>query len=53
MSAFHYFIICTLLGFGLACAGVWMLAGVAWALISASLSMFCIAGFIRRGLSSG
>ncbi|WP_201020211.1 hypothetical protein [Pseudomonas cichorii] len=52
MSAFSCFIIFALMGFGLACAGIWMLAGVAWALLAASFSMFCIAGFIRRGLSS-
>ncbi|MEE1866927.1 hypothetical protein [Pseudomonas auratipiscis] len=52
MNAFHYFIICALVAFGLACAGVWMLAGTGWALLAGSISMFSIAAFIRRGLSS-
>lgn len=52
MSAITFFIMASLLGFGLACAGVWMLAGLAWALIAGSVSMFCIAAFIRRGMSS-
>ncbi|MFJ3121050.1 hypothetical protein ACIPI6_31490 [Pseudomonas protegens] len=42
-----------LLGFGLMVAGVFILAGIGWALISAALSMFCIAAFIRRGLIDG
>ncbi|ERK99247.1 hypothetical protein O999_12570 [Pseudomonas putida LF54] len=52
MNAFHIFIACALVAFGLACAGVWMLAGTGWALLAGSLSFFCIAGFIRRGLVS-
>ena len=53
MSALTFFIAASLLGFGLACAGVWMLAGTAWALLAGAASMFCIAGFIRRGMISG
>jgi hypothetical protein len=52
MSALHFFIIAALAGFCMACAGVWMLAGLGWALLAGALSMFCIAAFIRRGLSS-
>lgn len=52
MKAFHFFIACTLAAFCLACAGIWMLAGTGWALLAGSLSLFCIAGFIRKGLVS-
>ncbi len=52
MSAFHYFIITALAAFCMACAGVWMLAGTGWALLAGALSLFSIAAFIRRGLSS-
>ncbi|MCO7634120.1 hypothetical protein NJF54_20060 [Pseudomonas guariconensis] len=52
MNALHYFIITSLAAFCLACAGVWMLAGTAWALLAGSLSLFCIAAFIRKGLIS-
>jgi len=51
MSALTAFLLTSLAGFGLLCAGVWMLAGTAWALIAGSCSMFCIAGFIRRGMT--
>jgi len=50
MSAFLAFLLASLVGFGLLCAGVWMLAGTGWALIAGGLCMFAIAGFIRRGL---
>lgn len=53
MNALTFFIIAAVIGFGMACAGVWMLAGTAYALLAGSLSMFCIAGFIRRGMISG
>lgn len=52
MNALHFFIITALTGFCMACAGVWMLAGPAWALLAGALSMFCVAVFIRRGLVS-
>ena len=52
MNAFHYFILVSLAAFCMACAGVWMLAGTGWALLAGALSLFCIAAFIRRGLSS-
>ncbi|MCK2124319.1 hypothetical protein [Pseudomonas sp. PNPG3] len=52
MNAFHYFIICALSAFALGCVGVWMLAGTGWALVAGSVSMFSIAAFIQRGLSS-
>lgn len=42
-----------LLGFALLVAGVFILAGIGWALITAAVSLFCVAAFIRRGLTSG
>lgn len=53
MSAFHYFIASALVAFCLACAGVWMLAGTGWALLTGAVSFFSIAAFIRRGLTDG
>ncbi|MCY1377778.1 hypothetical protein D9M69_653680 [compost metagenome] len=52
MSALTAFILVSLAGFALLCAGVLLLAGMAWALLAAAFSMFCIAGFIRRGMTS-
>ena len=52
MNAFHYFIISALIAFGLACAGVWVLFGTGWSLLAGAASLFSIAAFIRRGLSS-
>ena len=52
MNAFHIFIACAVVAFCLASSGVWILAGTGWALLAGSLSFFCIAGFIRRGLVS-
>lgn len=52
MSALIAFLLAALAGFGLLCAGVWLLAGTAWALLAGAFSMFCIAGFIRRGMIS-
>ncbi|WP_170162254.1 hypothetical protein [Stutzerimonas nitrititolerans] len=52
MSALTAFLLASLAGFGLLCAGVWMLAGTAWALLAGAFSMFCVAGFIRRGITS-
>jgi hypothetical protein len=52
MNAFHYFIICALSAFGLACTGVWVLFGTGWSLLAGAASLFSIAAFIRRGLSS-
>ncbi|WP_312115286.1 hypothetical protein [Stutzerimonas nitrititolerans] len=52
MSALTAFLLASLAGFGLLCAGVWMLAGTAWALIAGAGFMFCIAGFIRRGMTN-
>lgn len=53
MNALTVFILVSLTGFALLCAGVWMLAGTAWSLLAGSGSMFVIAGFIRRGMTSG
>jgi hypothetical protein len=53
MTALLLFVAAALSGFGLLCAGVWMLYGLPWALLAGSASMFCIAGFIRRGMTSG
>lgn len=52
MSALTAFLLASLAGFGLLCAGVWMLAGTAWTLLAGAFSMFCVAGFIRRGITS-
>jgi len=52
MNALYIFIACALVAFSLACAGVWVLAGTGWALLAGSVSFFCIAGFLRRGLTS-
>lgn len=51
--ALFIFLTSALLGFVLLVGGVYLLAGIAWALITGSLSMFCIAGFIKRGMSNG
>jgi len=51
MNAFIVFLLVSIAGFGLLCAGVWLLAGTGWALIAGAASMFSIAWFIRRGLS--
>lgn len=53
MNAFIVFLLVSLSGFALLCAGVWMLAGTGWALIAGAISMFGIAGFIRRGITNG
>jgi hypothetical protein len=53
MSALITFILVAMAGFAMLCAGVWLLAGTGWALLAGALSMFCIAGFIRRGMISG
>lgn len=53
MNAFLAFLLVSLAGFALLCAGVWMLAGTGWSLIAGALSLFCIAGFIRRGITNG
>lgn len=39
-----------LLGFGLLVAGVYVLAGAGWSLISGACSAFAISGFIRQGI---
>lgn len=50
MSAFTAFLLACLAGFGLLCAGVWLLAGTGWALVAGAGCLFAIAGFIRRGM---
>jgi len=52
-AATIFYLVTALLGFGLLVAGVFILAGTGWALITAAMSMFCIAAFIRRGLVGG
>lgn len=47
------YLVTALLGFALVVAGVFILAGTGWALITAACSLFCIAAFVRRGLISG
>jgi hypothetical protein len=47
------YLVTALLGFCLLVAGVFILAGTGWALITSAASMFCIAAFVRRGLVSG
>ena len=44
--------LCALAGFGLLVAGVYLLQGLAWALLAGSVSCFSVAAFIRRGLIS-
>lgn len=46
-----FFILAALCGFGLLVGGVFTLFGSGWALISASVSMFMISGFIKKGLA--
>lgn len=53
MSALICFALAALIGFALMCGGVWLLAGTGWALVAGAISMFCIAGFIRRGMTGG
>lgn len=53
MNAFYAFLLVSLAGFALLCAGVWWLVGTGWALIAGACSLFCIAGFIRRGMTNG
>jgi hypothetical protein len=45
------FIITALAGFGLLVGGVFTLFGLGWALLAASVSMFLIAAFIKKGLT--
>ncbi|WP_447590145.1 hypothetical protein [Aquipseudomonas campi] len=53
MNAFYAFLLVSLAGFALLCAGVWLLAGLGWSLVAGGASLFCIAGFIRRGMTNG
>jgi len=46
-----FFILTALGGFGLLVGGVFTLFGIGWALIAASVSMFMISGFIKKGLA--
>ena len=50
MNACIVFLLVSLAGHALLCAGVWMLAGTGWSLIAGACSLFSIAWFIRRGL---
>jgi hypothetical protein len=51
MNPLHVFILTALCGFGLAVAGVFILAGLGWALLAGAGSLFLIAGFVRKGLT--
>ena len=41
------------LGFGLAVAGIYLLAGLGWALLFGALGPFALATILMRGVSSG
>lgn len=45
------FLVASLAGLGLSCAGVYVLAGLGWALLAGGASCFAVAGFIRKGLT--
>lgn len=47
------FLAVSLAGLLCCCAGVYLLAGAGWALVAAGIACFAIAGFIRKGLTSG
>ncbi len=53
MNPLHAFILAAMCGFALATAGVYVLAGLGWSLLAGSLSLFLIAGFLRKGLTDG
>lgn len=53
MTALIAFIVISLAGFACLCVAVWMLAGLAWALVACGISLFCVAAFIRRGMIGG
>ncbi|MCY1281818.1 hypothetical protein D9M68_789500 [compost metagenome] len=46
------FLLAALAGLALCCAGVFVLFGLGWALLSAGVCCFAIAGFVRKGLTS-
>lgn len=46
------YILLGLAGFGLLVAGVFLMQGLAWALIAGSAACFCLAGFLKKGMSS-
>lgn len=47
------YLLIAVMGFVLAVAGVYILVGLGWALLSGAASCFVSAAFIRRGLTSG
>lgn len=51
-SGLLIFLMCSLLGLGLLVAGVFVLLGTGWALLSGGAALLVIAGFIRKGLTS-
>lgn len=53
MTALIAFLLISLAGLGLLCAGVFVLAGPGWALIAGAASLLCVAAFIRRGMIDG
>lgn len=53
MTALIAFLAASLIGLGLFCAGVFVLAGAGWALLAGSASLLFVAAFIRRGMIDG
>lgn len=47
------FLVAAALGLCLAVAGVFVLVGLGWALLAAGAALLLVAGFIRKGLTSG
>lgn len=45
------FLLISLAGLVLCCAGVYVLLGNGWALVAGGVSCFAISGFIRKGLT--
>lgn len=45
------FLVASGAGLAMCCAGVFVLAGLGWALVAGGVSCFAVAGFIRKGLS--
>lgn len=52
-TAIAALIICGMAGLGLLVAGVYILAGLGWALLAGGVSMLVCAAFIRAGIRIG
>ena len=52
-SGLLIFLITAALGLCAGVTGVYVLAGLGWALLAAGASLLTAAGFIRKGLTSG